>query len=592
MLKFPMIVSVCLFFPSLACAADSQDAFRWFPVQKAPSAVVHSVPAGAFERTPDPTDNNAQPTGEIAHMLVQSLCGLTAKAVNEGTLDEMIWIEDVRADYKFWHDGVVKRLGLETRGTFSPEQLLRRYADKGLIKGYILYRYDWSKGRPYHHRQDEDDSVNVATTLAGPMHAVLIEVSQEPLAQSLGLKKLFDAREKDMQWVYDNYKDKLNRNVLLTVDPKVANERGLAIAYDIAAVYGTDKITEAFCARMTAPGLILGWNVGDESEHTGLASDYGHIQTASNWAYNIWLLLADSQNNKLPRLKNIDPKTIDWNDPRTPVSYVMSDGDNLQWLMGGFFFNPSYWANPHRNRFASDWTACIVHLAQACPEALNYLAQTRGEATGIIEYGGGYHYPDRMGIKRDNRPEILKLHAQRVGRYLKEANVRVFGFLCKDVASPAAQEAYAVYAKHIEGLVGMVAFQYYPYNGGKGEVFWVKNAAGVEIPVVTGTHSIWKDAHWFCGGDPLQVAEMINTGDSCAKTQDFALIPVHAWSYFDAQQGHEGQQAERGLTPVKWSVDQLDKTRFNVVTAEELIWRLRMKHNPQQTRKLLESESN
>jgi hypothetical protein len=54
------------------------------------------------------------------------------------------------------------------------------------------------------------------------------------------------------------------------------------------------------------------------------------------------------------------------------------------------------------------------------------------------------------------------------------------------------------------------------------------------------------------------------------------------------QEDAEAQGGARGYTPVTWCVERLPAS-IRTVGPEELIWRIRMKHNPEQTRKLMKS---
>jgi len=53
----------------------------------------------------------------------------------------------------------------------------------------------------------------------------------------------------------------------------------------------------------------------------------------------------------------------------------------------------------------------------------------------------------------------------------------------------------------------------------------------------------------------------------------------------NAQYGQPDTSA--GVTPIGWCIERLDKN-IKVVSPEELLWRLRMEHNPIQTRKAID----
>ncbi|MBN2131758.1 MAG: hypothetical protein JW741_19820 [Sedimentisphaerales bacterium] len=569
---------------TLAPLGASAAPARWWPRQRSPKAVVRVPGWGPKAESPGPL----LVTGSLGatHMLAQSLAGLAAQAVNEGRSDEMVWIETDNPSYRLWYAGLIERLELEERGAFDPWQLVDRYRKTGLIAGYVLYRYDRSAGRVNQWRAEMDMSANVATTVAGLRRAVLVEEQLEATAQQHGLTKLFDARAMTPAECFETFKPQLNRTTMLTQDPKVPHNRAMAIAHKCAVAYGTQAPVGEIMASLEPPAPIMGWNCGGEDEHTALPSRFGHIQTASNWALNLPILSAGTDAYEGAKIKTLDPGDIDWDDERHAVSFVLSDGDNVQWMLGNFFTNPAYWSSSYSGAVPFGWTSCPAHLSQVCPEALDYLARTQPAHASIIEYGGGYHYPDLFGASRDD-PKLLEKYARRVSEHMQRTGARIFGFICMDVDSPAARHAYEVYAAHIEGLVGMIAVQYYPYDGGDGEVFWVRNARGVEIPVATCKFSLWRDAHWPRGGDPAKIARLINESAARAQARNERLhcwTVVHAWSRFERESDPTESQA--GPAPAAWCAQRLDKN-VAVVSPEELLWRMRMKHDPEATKAII-----
>src|ERR1051325_5626312 len=100
--------------------------------------------------------------------------------------------------------------------------LVQRYALRGIIKGYILYRADGSKGQVNEHRPGMDRSVNVATSLAGILDGIIVEQSLEAQAKQHGLKLLVDARDKTQAWCFETYKEQFSRALVCTQDPRKA----------------------------------------------------------------------------------------------------------------------------------------------------------------------------------------------------------------------------------------------------------------------------------------------------------------------------------------------------------------------------------
>jgi hypothetical protein len=208
----------------------------------------------------------------------------------------------------------------------------------------------------------------------------------------------------------------------------------------------------------------------------------------------------------------------------------------------------------------------------------------------MVQFLGGYFYADRFGEERGGL-DLLREHARRVGHHIARQGIRVIVLIVDDVDGARAMAAYGVLAEEITGLAGILAMQYAPYNAGEGDVYWVRNAAGVELPVVTARYSLWADRNEGLRGTPARVARLINADAAERGDALQAWTVVHAWSRFaeapgpdeDAENAAEGPEGERGVSPVAWTVARLDE-RVNVVTPEELVWRIRMAHRPEATR--------
>ena len=160
-----------------AVAGGAEDG-RWWPVQALPKGIVRTVPWQHFG-----TPNKSY------QMMVHSVAGLAAKAVNEGRGDELVWVATENPDFEEWlRRMLTSHRQVEERGVFQPWELVDRYVKNGVIKGYILYTQDRSQGEVFTPRPEIDCSVNVATSLAGLLDGILVEEKLEKQAQAHGLK--------------------------------------------------------------------------------------------------------------------------------------------------------------------------------------------------------------------------------------------------------------------------------------------------------------------------------------------------------------------------------------------------------------------
>lgn len=557
---------------------------RWWPVQILPRAVVRTHQGSTLDY----------------QMMVQSIAGLAAKAVNQNNGDELIWVLTNNIDLEAWYDAFVKQhSSLVVQDMLDSWELVERYLDQGIIKGYIVYSPDNSDGQTNDHRKGIDLSVNVATSMAGLLDGVIIDERLEDEARAHGLVKLFDARGKTQQWCFESYNDRFNRRLLCAQDPLKPHLRDLAIAHQALTIYGAEEPTESAMKWLEPLSPIAGWNGGDEFETTRLSSIYGHLQTATDWCMNLTVLMAGSEQAPVRAAKTFDPRSIDWSDHRSCVSFILSDGDNVQWLESSFFYgNTSYWANPERGSIPFGWSCCFAQLAQLCPVAINHALDTQTKNDQFIEWGAGYYYPDLFGHARSDRTELLQRHARRTWNFMQQSGVRVLAFNVADIDSPEALKAYETIVGETDGLSAILVFQYAPYEAGAGKTFWIRDRRGVEIPVISARYSIWEHSNDRArSGTPAKVARDIRESTAGTTPQhDWGI--VHAWSYFqhapqadeDAenmpQDGAPALGGVRGYTPALWCAERLP-AEVRVVTPEELIWRTRMEHDPAVTQKLL-----
>jgi hypothetical protein len=586
------LLLVAFIFLSLAFPAAA-DENRWWSTQTFPKAVIRT------------TNQQEFPEPRVAlQMMVQSVAGLAAKAVNEGRGDELVWVNNGDGDLEKWYARLLARHPeLATPGAFAPWELVDRYTRQGIIKGYILYRRDQSRGENNTDRPGMNCTVNVATSLAGLLDGIIVDEELEKDAKARGLKLLLDVREKSQLWCFQTYKNQFNRRALCFQDPRAPHVRDLAIAQKVFTAYGNGEPASLAMAWLEPLSPILGWNCGDEFENTDLSTRFGDIQTASNWSLNLPVLMAGTGKTASPKVKCLDPRTIDWKDQRSAVAFVDTDGDNVQWLEGNFFGKGSYWGNPARGEIPFGWSCCFAHLAQLCPEAIEFAQATQSPNDGFIEWGGGYYYPDHFGLNRSNRWELLAQHARRTWAMMKQTNTRIVGFNFIRHDSADALKACKVFASQTDGLLAILAFQYDRYEAGAGKIFWVKDRNGIEVPVITARYSIWENENGReRSGTPAKVAREIrqtveNTPSGDLPRYDWVI--AHAWSWFKKSSGDDenaedmpqenaaAQGGERGYAPVMWCVQRLP-ANIRIVGPEELIWRIRMKHNPRQTTELTE----
>ncbi len=557
------LLPLLLFLSSFGLMAKTTTS--WWPEQKKPEAIIVCREATGFR---DLT-------------LANSISGLAAKTVNEGSGTEAIWIESSNPNYLNYFTNLLDRLGLKSQPRYmNVWQLLEYFTGKGAVKGYVLYDFS------------SPISVNIATTRAGLLRSALVEKAQEAKVKKLGLKCLFDATDPALT-EEDNFreiKSLLSNRQICILNPKVPNNRDFAIAHNSMVCYGVTPFLNEVLEWVEPLSPVIGWNSGPESYHIMPCTEWGLVNTVSDFCQNLLLMSCDNGNVVNAKFRSFDPSKIRWKDKKKIYhSFVMSDGDNMQWMLGNFISNQSYWASPYASSLSMSYTTCTANMTMAAPDGLRQIVATQQPNTGVIEYGGGYYYPDKFACKRPNREELLRKLARTVNIRMKETGISVLGFICMRLFTEEAMQAYRIFAEEIDCLSGMMALQYAPYNKGDGKILWIPDKNGINIPVCTAKFQVWANLHCPGSDDPLSVCRLVNSSLPDTEKKTFNWTIVHAWSKFERGQDGElvdikdkNAGGEKGILPIHWGSEALDKS-VKLVPVDELMWRIRMYYYPEQT---------
>jgi len=564
---------------SISFAADALPD-RWWPEFPVPTKMLVSEPLNGL-----PVDEG---------ITLQTLCGLTANAGSWQVGGQMLWSGTSDSpSYEEWLDRMAAHTGVPIdRTTRKLWDLIDLYRAQHSVQGYVLYHADSAKRNLYEGKPG-DWSANVATALCGLLGGVAVEEHLEETAKAHGLKLLADARGKDEAWLWKEYGDKLSHSQLGRQDPKNAVMRDAIVAMGAPMVSTVGPLYEEALRAMRPGSPILGWGFGGEDEQTGPSSRWGLIQTATNWCVNLAPCSVGKTGLDYPfkpfATASSAPKK---DDPNTRyVSFILTDGDNVQWLMLNFCKGGEamqYWASPARGKIPFGWTTCAADLLQLCPYTLDYLRDTATPNDDFLLYGGGYYYPDWFGKDR-GIPDLLAQHARRLNKYMEKCNIHSFAINAQKWDSPEAMAAYETYVREMPVLKAVFTVQYYPYTGGGGAIKWVKRPDGNRVPVISARNALWAGrGDHPREGTPNHVAALLNewAAQPIQSPEDrFAWVTVHCWSWFkeapagaplsaeEVDQTTPPSEAARGYLPAVWCAAHLSPN-IRVVTPNMLAERL------------------
>lgn len=514
------------------------------------------------------------------HLLCQSLAGLTNRMVEEGKSDVAVWLYDHggKASYKvskqaledmgICEQGVQNGLELACSDYESVDGL--RVQLKGFFDGYVLTDV---KNNP--------ESGIVASVASHVYNSIIVDVRDKEYFEKAGYSMKYDATHKTTLDAWHEFKDKCNNEALVIMPVQTGELREFAIKNNLFVLNLNKKqgdprsgqnvdLLEEVLAWLQPNVPVYGWEQGvSEDQFVARISKSGHPMIPCDWSYNHSLTsLLYTERQQPVQAQSFNPKLIDFDKKRNYVSFFLSDGDNIQWMMQDFA--TSFYDVPEAIEVKMSYGLPVSTLSMMAPAQLHNLMNLRRDECSVLEMlGGGYYYIDTYS-QNNNRNDNLKVAAERLAVSMRRYHVGLLGVMAMDVKSVASREAYQAFVDANDRLEGIIALQYSPYAGGGGEVFWVTNKNGYDIPVITVRYSLWDRIHER-EGSPDFIASKLKAE---AQVESFSAICVHAWSRFEGN--------AHGAAAARLCAGKLDG-RFEVVNMQELVWRLRMSRHPEQT---------
>ena len=514
------------------------------------------------------------------HLLCQSLAGLTNRMVEEGKSDVAVWLYDHggKASYKvskqaledmgICEQGVQNGLELACSDYESVDGL--RVQLKGFFDGYVLTDV---KNNP--------ESGIVASVASHVYNSIIVDVRDKEYFEKAGYSMKYDATHKTTLDAWHEFKDKCNNEALVIMPVQTGELREFAIKNNLFVLNLNKKqrdprsgqnvdLLEEVLAWLQPNVPVYGWEQGvSEDQFVARISKSGHPMIPCDWSYNHSLTsLLYTERQQPVQAQSFNPKLIDFDKKRNYVSFFLSDGDNIQWMMQDFA--TSFYDVPEAIEVKMSYGLPVSTLSMMAPAQLHNLMNLRRDECSVLEMlGGGYYYIDTYS-QNNNRNDNLKVAAERLAVSMRRYHVGLLGVMAMDVKSVASKEAYQAFVDANDRLEGIIALQYSPYAGGGGEVFWVTNKNGYDIPVITVRYSLWDRIHER-EGSPDFIASKLKAE---AQVESFSAICVHAWSRFEGN--------AHGAAAARLCAGKLDG-RFEVVNMQELVWRLRMSRHPEQT---------
>ncbi len=406
--------------------------------------------------------------------------------VNDGA---RLWLQDLV------DRGLVVADSTYFQGDF--EGLLRRFRRE--IRGYILCDLG-------------DGSVNAAISLAGVSNAICATAEDTAVLAAVGIRRLADLRGRGESWLYANVDSQFNRQVIC-----YQKEEKFCCLTDFSVFAGAwqffepigHPLTTLLFNRCSPNAAVLGWGE-DERRTVAKVSSSGLYLHAADWGVN-FSVFANFEAETRQRGR---PDTVATKPGVHTVCFVMTDGDNIQWILNDFATSEKWFGSPHRGEVPLGWTISPA-LCELAPTVLRYLYENAATGPGRDEFtagvsGLGYVYPSLRP------PETLPQFAALTAAFMRKADLRVMNVI-DDVLDRVALRPFL----QQDQIAAVFFYPYANYAGLNGRIEWIEGK-----PVVAARFRLW-------GGfeTTSSLARKINALPKDPKSpQGYSLVAVHVWT--------------------------------------------------------------
>jgi hypothetical protein len=455
-----------------------------------------TVPANPYPRSAVPdrlflTSENYLPSEKIA---LQTLMGVIAQTKPE-------ILRDIHG-----HRAMVEAASVTINDTYYTNfpGLLAHFSNR--LAGYILCN-------------PKDRSTNVAISLAGVLKAVAIPADIEQTAVNAGLPRLLDVRDKNESWALANYDTLFNRNIACyqqSSDDRVyslGDYTTYTKAFQFWDASPTGALATSVYNRMNKGACFFGWGP-QEYETVEALSSRSMMIIPSDWAPNM-SALTNIPAIKTPFRQKEPVKPFEVKPNVHTVCFVITDGDNVQWLLGSHN-NINNWNNPTRAHVNLGWTISpsLTELAPVVYQKYIENCLTTAEGRNVLiagPSGRAYYLPGRY-------PDAdLDSECVRLNRYMKQADLRIVNIIDADDSDNDPTS----YLKQ-ENVDALFYYSYGAnYTGRRGQIDWYKDK-----PSIGGRYTLWGTV-----STPSSLAAQLNQASTDIHSPDgYSLVPVHIWS--------------------------------------------------------------
>ena len=260
---------------------------------------------------------------------------------------------------------------------------------------------------------------------------------------------------------------------------------------------------------------LLGWG-SSEGNLVGTSSYYNISVVASDWSENLSQFYLLNKTQVFAKNSNTKTKKKIIADEYHYVTFLFTDGDNLQWLQNGFF-NTDWYGSDLRGQFPVSWTisGSVQKMAPIVYSTIMNNA-TKNDSFAMGPSGYGYEIISKCN---DVKSFGINTGQSVINSNKSLSNVNVIDDWSN---SKSYGPNINIMLDSSNGKIKSILYYFgNAYCGGNGKISWYKN-----YPIITG-----KDALWSGHNNYSQLANKLNSYPvSPSSDSGYSLIPVHVWS--------------------------------------------------------------
>lgn len=424
-----------------------------------------------------------------------TLQGLMAKTGNA-----MIYNES-GPGYSIWLNDLVTNYGVSTDKTYYNDfaGLITHFQNE--FAGYILCDL-------------KDNSSNVAVSLCGPYNAIAITPENEALMTSLGKPRLLDVRAKDESWaLLSSDSSEFSKDITcFQHEDKCMFLSDYSVFANAFQFYDAD-INSALVAnalsRMNDNRVVMGWGPDEESTVKKISQNSLQLNPA-DWTENLSVL----SNFEAPLEQHTHSTSIKEDEDVHTVCFLVSDGDNFDWLLKEFYGHPKAYGSPNRGQVSIGWSISSA-MSELAPSIMKYLYDQASNTSDVKDFfvgstsGLGYMNPDLF--------PSLQASAELTAKFMNKADLNILNVIGTQYRASDMQKFLEQ-----DNIDAIFYYKYSNYAGLQGAISTVNGK-----PVIGARYRLWEG---FDNATTL-ASKLNNQSTNASSSAGYSLIAVHAWSF-------------------------------------------------------------